>query len=110
MIGVLESQQLGQAEVGDLHPPALVDQDVFGLDVAMNDAFVVGELQGIADLRHDRQGASLGVIPPACIACRKFTPSTYSMTKKYKPSGLAEIVNRDDVRMVEPRQCAELRA
>ena len=49
------ARQLGQAEVGDLHAAALVEQDVFRLDVAVDDAFVVGELQGLADLRHDRQ-------------------------------------------------------
>ena len=48
-------EQLGEAEVGDLHAAPLVEQDVLGLDVAMDDAFVVGVLQRVADLRHDRQ-------------------------------------------------------
>ena len=50
---VRPAQEFGQAEVGDLHPPLLIDQDVLGLDVPMNDPFVMGELQRVADLRHD---------------------------------------------------------
>ena len=50
------AHQLRQAEVGDLHPALLVEQDVLRLDVAVDDAVVVGVLQGLADLRHDGQG------------------------------------------------------
>ena len=49
------SQQLGQSEVGDFHAPTFVDQDVRRFDVAVNDPFVVRELQGVTNLRHDRQ-------------------------------------------------------
>ncbi len=49
----LGAEQLRQAEVGDLHAAAFVEQDVFRLDVAMDHAFIVGELQGVADLRDD---------------------------------------------------------
>ena len=81
VIGGLLTQQLGEAEIGDLHSPAFVDQDVFGLDVAMDDAFVVGELQGVADLRHDRQGL-LGVhVRRTGSPDAGSTPSTYSMMK-----------------------------
>ena len=55
-VGRLLAEQLGQPEVGDLHPAPLVDEDVLRLDVAMDDPLVVGELQGIANLRHDGQG------------------------------------------------------
>ncbi len=50
-----QADHLGDAEVGDLHPALFVEQDVFRLDVAVDDALVVGELERFADLRHDGQ-------------------------------------------------------
>jgi len=47
------SEQSRQTEVGDLDSTAFVDQDVLRLDVTMHDAFVMRELQGLADLRND---------------------------------------------------------
>ena len=76
----LAADQLGQAEVGDLHPALLVQQDVLRLDVAVDDAVVVGVLEGLADLRHDGQGL-LGASLPASSSRRRFTPSTNSMRK-----------------------------
>ncbi len=49
-------RQLGQAEIGDLHPPPFVEKDIFRLDVAVDDALVVSKLQGLANLRHDGKG------------------------------------------------------
>ena len=40
----LLAQKLSQPEIGDLHSAALVDQDVFRLDVAMDDGLVMCEL------------------------------------------------------------------
>ena len=54
--GLAWPHQLRQAEVGDLHPALLVQQDVLRLDVAVDHAVVVGVLQRLADLRHDGQG------------------------------------------------------
>ena len=81
MVGGLLAEQFGQAEIGDFHPSALVDEDVFRLDVAMDHALVMGELKGIADLRNNRQGL-LGVYSAGLDSvAKKFTPSTNSMTK-----------------------------
>ena len=79
--GASQAHQLGQAEVGDLHLPGPVEQDVLGLDVAMDDAMVVCVLEGVADLRHDGQGFP-GLDSPASSSCRRLRPSTYSMMKK----------------------------
>ena len=52
----LRAHDFGNAKVGDLHPAFPVQQDVLRLDIPVHDAFVVGELQRLANLRHDLQG------------------------------------------------------
>ena len=49
---------LGEAEVGDVGLSRGVDQDVGGLDVAMDDASRVGVVQGEGDLPGDLEGAT----------------------------------------------------
>ena len=105
MIGLLEPQQLGQAEIGDLHSPALVDQDVLGLDVAVDDAFVVSELQGVANLRHDRQRL-LRRHPAGLNRLPQVHAVDIFHDEEIQPLGLAEIVDGDDVRMAQPGQRA----
>ena len=51
----------GQAEVGDLHVAAVVDEDVFRLDVAVDAAGSVGEGQAVQDLAQDAQGLLQGI-------------------------------------------------
>ena len=46
---------LRQAEIGDLHVPAVVDQDVLGLDVAVDDAHAVRRCQSVQRLGDDAQ-------------------------------------------------------
>ena len=45
-------KQLGQTEVGDLHMAGAVEEDVVGLDVAVDHALVVGVLERVANLGH----------------------------------------------------------
>ena len=73
-------EDLGDAEIRDLHPAAFIQQDVLRLDVAVHDALLVRELQRLADLRHDLQRLH-GVICLARSNCRRFTPSTNSIRK-----------------------------
>ncbi len=44
-----------EAEVQDLHETVAQDKDVGGLDVAVNDPLLVGVVEALADLDHDRQ-------------------------------------------------------
>ena len=97
------AQHLGDAKVGDLHPALLVQQDVLRLDVAVDDALLVGELQRLADLRHDDQrllGASLPALQQL--------PQGHAVHELHQQVGiaarLAEVIDGDDVRMVEPGQ------
>ena len=94
------AKQLGETEVGDLHAAFLVDQDVLGLDVAMDDAFIVGELQGIADLRHDpeRFGGLQSAGPHRLAQIDAVHEFHDEITET---AGLADIVNADNVRMAE---------
>src|SRR5579862_312892 len=52
-----ELQNFGGAEVGDFYRVIGSEHQVGGLDVAMNDVAVVGELQGAAGLFHDAENA-----------------------------------------------------
>ena len=101
----LAAEDFGDAEVGDFHAALLVDQDVFGFDVAMDDAFVVGELQG---------SQICGTI------CERFARREFagalqlaqveSVDEFHDEEGeaadLAEFMDGDDVGMVQPRQGA----
>ena len=45
----------GHAEVGNFYQAFFIEQDVSRLDFAMNDARIVGELECLANLRHDAE-------------------------------------------------------
>ena len=49
-----------QTEIRHLHPAAAIQQDVFRLDVAMDDALVVRELERITNLRDNGQRLARG--------------------------------------------------
>ena len=76
--------RLGQAEVDHLgHRPVVVgrDEDVRGLQVAVNDALLMGVLDGLADLHEQVQAARRTLIRVASQYSVIGTPLTYSMTK-----------------------------
>ena len=50
------SSSAGQAEVGDLHVAAVIDEDVFRLDVTVDDTGSMCGGQAVQDLAHDAQG------------------------------------------------------
>ena len=72
----------GDAEVGDLHLALRRDQHVAGLDVAVDDAVAVGEVEGAGDVGGD-VGRPVGVqraLGPQDLG--QAAAPTYSMTMK----------------------------
>src|SRR5262245_54197309 len=59
------SEEPCQPEVGDLHAAATVQQDVLGLDIAVDDTLVVSVLQRIANLADDVERVARGERPVA---------------------------------------------
>ena len=47
--------QFGDAKIGDLYPATSIQQDVLRLNIAMENAFVVGELERLANLGHHQK-------------------------------------------------------
>ena len=97
------AQHLGDAKISDLHPAIFVEQQVLRLDVAVDDAPVVGELQCVTERRHDGQRLLRRELPRAqklaqVQAVHKFHEQVI------KPARLPEVINGDDVRMVQRRQ------
>ena len=89
----------GDAKIGDLDPAGLIEQQVLRLDIAMDNAPVMGELQGVAQRRHDGQGFFRGKLTglqqlPQVRAVHEFHEQII------KPAGLAEVVNGNDMRMI----------
>jgi len=59
VIGIAVPGAAGDAEIENLHPIAGGEHDVFGLDVAVDDAFFVGGLQAFATLGGDGKNSSV---------------------------------------------------
>ena len=99
----IRAQQLGDAEVRDLHPALLVEQDVLRLDVAVDDALLVRVLERLADGRHDHQRLLRRQLPRL-----QQLPQAHAVHKLHQQVieavGLAEVIDGDDVGMVEPGQ------
>ncbi len=96
------------AEVGHVGPLVIVDQNVLGLDVAMDEALGVRIVQGFGDRRHDfgrldeRQRMLLN--PPSQIG--PFDELGDHITQTVV--GAADVEHRHDGRMIEARQNAGL--
>ena len=79
------------AEVGDLHPPAPVDQDVGRLDVAVHDPGLVGGDQAVGRLPQQRRRL-VGVRGPSSRTSWDIVvPSTYSMTSHWASSSTTRL-------------------
>ena len=100
--------ELGQAEVEYLRLSAIGDEDIAGLDVAMDDALCVRRVKQrprIGWRIRSSGSSSSGSFSMARSSCR---PSSSSITMKCRPSCLADVINRADVRMVQRRRRAGL--
>ena len=96
----LAAHQLGQAEVEDLDAAVLGDEDVVRLEIAVDDALVVGRGEALGDLRgvvdrlaHRQRRAS------DALAQRLALEQLGDHERRAVVS--AEIVDREDVRVVE---------
>ena len=75
------------AEVGQLHLPGAVDQDVRRLDVAVHDPGGVGGGQGVGGLDQQRARPGRGRAAPRSRTSRpRSAPSTYSITSHQESS------------------------
>src|SRR5690606_9987667 len=98
---VLEADHgLGEAEIQDLYDPVTPDHYILGLDIAMDDVFLMRGDQSIRSLLHDPQDA---------VQVQRFTLDDLAERSAFDKLGrqkvaevvLADLVDRDHVRMVQ---------
>lgn len=95
---------LGQAEVEDLCLISVGDENVGGLDIAVNDALRMGGIECIGDL--DSQIKSDVIFEwPACNAMSKGLTLQAFHRDEGAPCGFVNFVNRANVRMVQRGCC-----
>ena len=100
-----QAEDLGEAEVGDFHAPFAVDEDILRLDVAVHDAFVVGVLQRVAELRNDLQRPS-GRKLPGLLELPQIYAIDVFHDEVVHSAGFAELVHRNDGGVTEAREGA----
>ena len=76
---------LGQAEVGDMGLAVTIDQDVLGLQVAMQHAALMGMVHGAGN-RRQQAGRGAGVFPESGQFSLRLRPSISFMLRKCWPS------------------------
>ena len=94
------AQHLGDAEIGDFDAASFVEQQVLGLDVAMHNAAVMGKLQRIAK-RRDNGERLLGRELAGAQQLPEIRAIHEFHQQKIKAAGLAEIMNRNNVRVIQ---------
>ena len=94
------ADDLRDAEVRDLHRARFVDEQVLRLDVAMDDAVIVGALQRLADGRHDAERLlrreAFGLQELAQIHAIDELHE-----QKVEAARLPEVMHADDVRVIQ---------
>jgi hypothetical protein len=95
-------QRLGDAEVGDHHPPpAPLQQDVVRLDVAVDHADGVGGAQRVGGLRHDPADLVGGEAAAALEPARHRFPVHVPHDEVHQAGAFADGVDGNDVRVGE---------
>ena len=94
-------QAFGDAEVGQQHPTAGCDHDVAGLDVAVDEARLVGVIERRGDTGSDvaRELGAQALLVVEHLAQRLAVDELHD--DRLAPFGLEHVVHRDDVRMVQ---------
>jgi len=80
---------LADSEIGD-DRVALVQQDILGFDIAMDDVMAVGVVESVATSVAIRTANSTGRCPSSARRSRTVWPSITGITKKRKPSASPE--------------------
>ena len=104
---------LGEAEVEHFHRAVVADLDVGGLQIAMDDPFVVRGLERLGDLPRDRQRLVERESGRARAAAARSSPSTSSIARKCSgasPVGAPRIRRRARCGVIERGEQPALRA
>jgi len=97
----------GQAEVDHFwHRLAVVeaDENVRGLQVAVNDAFLMGVLHGLADLREERQPLGDGEAGVVAILRERHAADVFHHEKRSAFACHAAVIDLGDIRVIHHRQ------
>ncbi len=92
---------LGEAEIENLDAAVRGDEDVLGLQVAVDDALCRGRRRGRARSESRSRAPFGGAIEPTRSRSRRVSPSRSSVTTKVSAVVMADVVDGEDVRMVE---------
>ncbi len=95
---------VGHAEVEHFRLARFLDQDVAGLEVAMNDALVVGVLHGIADLGQKLEACGQIEIAAAGVLVQGHSANKLHREKRPAVDSSARLIHLGDPGVLKPAQ------
>ena len=97
------SNNFRNPKIGDFHAPTFVEEEIRGLDIAMNDPVIVSELKRIAKRRNYGERLSWREFPgPQQLP--QIHPIHKLHEEEIESTRLTEVMHRHDVGMIERRQ------